>query len=230
MAFKREKMNKHTAIHIGSVLIIIILSLSLCTERGEHKADVAKMSGAWAADTVRLIKLAAEKDSITRYEMAQKVGSERDARVVAESEAKKYKSLLAVVKVKVGAEVKGVEAKYDTIIKTDTVALADTNCIPVGTTFSYSDKWFYVNGTIGAENVLIDSTGFYPGQIKVIIGDKKGGLFKRKKPVVSVMFENPHYYANSANNIIVQNKTKPRRGLWLLTGIAAGLIGGLLIH
>jgi hypothetical protein len=233
-------MKLQYGIAVIALLLIIILSFGWCSERRSHLADFNKMSTAWANDTVRLKRVHDSKDSITRYEMEQKIGTYKNAAVVAGDEAKKYKSLLAVVKAKVGAGKTNIVAEYtsgpnngkNSAVNSDSLTAAtDTGraqCIPVGTAFAYSDKWFYIGGSLGAENVLIDSTGFYPGTMKVIIGNKKGGLFKRQQPTISLMFENPNMYAHTANNIIVQDKRKPKRLLWFLAGAAAGFIGGVL--
>jgi len=240
MKLPKFQINKSTTAVILGVIAIVLLLLQNC-----HQKRINDMRSAWANDTVRLNKLATQKDSITRYEMEQKIGTYKDAAIVAGDEAKKYKSILAVVKAKVGAGKTNIVAEYtkplpntpeipdssnlQNISEYDSLlSYMQMNTIPVGTTFAYNDKWFYIGGTLGAENILIDSTGFYPGTMKVIIGNKKSGFLKRSQPTISLMFENPNMYAHTANNIIVQDKRKPKRGLWLFSGIAAGLVGGLL--
>lgn len=224
-------MTKQTAITIIVIIILIILSIGWCTERRNHLAYTAQMHQHWANDTLRLTKQL-QANGTTLYQMQQQLGTQANARALAQADANHYKTLLAVVKAKVGAQKTNVEVRYinqpTTLHTTDTLLLTDTACIPVGTAFAYADKWFYTSGTLGANNLVIDSTGFYPGYIKVIIGNTKGSLFKRSQPAVSLVFENPNMYAHSAGNIIVADKRKPRRGLWLISGIAVGLVGGLL--
>lgn len=220
-------MKRQYATYVIGLLVILILSFGWCSDRKHNRAFIDGLHNENLA-----LKKRVAKDSTIIYEMQQVNGSEKNARVLAESEAKYYKSLLAVVKVKVGVQVKNIEAKYDTIVLHDTIVKDSIvgDCIPVGTNFSYSDKWFYTAGEIGAQNVKFDSIGFTAGTVKVIIGDKKKGFLKRAQPTVSLVVENPHFTVTQANNIVVQEKRKPKRGLWLLTGIAVGLVGGILIH
>lgn len=224
-------MKKQTVITIIVIIILIILSIGWCTEHRNHLTYKAQIHQHWVNDTLRLTKQL-QADSSSLYQMQQQLGTEANARAIAQNDARNYKNLLAVVKAKVGAQKTNVEVRYidrpTTLHYTDTLLQIDTACIPVGTAFAYADKWFYTAGSLGTQNIKIDSIGFYPGTVKVIIGNKKGNLFKRSQPAISLVFENPNMYAHSATNIIVADKRKPRRGLWLISGIAVGLVGGLL--
>lgn len=226
-------MTKQLALAILTLIILLILSIGWCTERKHNKAYTEHLQQRWANDTLRLTQRI-KTDSSTLYQMQQRIGTEANARQLAQDDAKHYKSLLAVVKAKVGAQKNNVEVRYVdkpiSINTTDTIAIVDTACIPVGTTFTYADKWFYTAGSLGSSNILLDSVGFTAGTVKVIIGNQRQGLFKRTQPTVSLLFENPNMFAHSANNIVVQDKRKHRRGWWLITGLAAGLVGGLLVR
>lgn len=202
-------------------LVIVICLLVKCN----HDVTVQREA---ALDDMERISIKLKSDSSYKVEMQQVLSGEKNARAVAENELQGYKlkNVKSVVQTKFEVEVKEVEVPY---VTHDTIVRNDTVYIRTGTKFALSDSLKYIAGSIDTLGVKIDSLGLTPSKMTVVIGDIKQGFLKKSKPSVVIDFNSPYIRPVSGNNLIVQDKRKPKRLGWFLSGLAAGVVGGVLL-
>lgn len=181
-------------------LVIIILLIRGCHNKYGYENEILSLNDKLVKQEAAL-KTTVRKDSSKLYVMEQKLMSERHARILAEDASKRFKTLSAVIKTKV-------EVRRDTIwipfADSSLTYCNDTITIPV----AYTDKWFYLGGKIQPTGLLLDSIGFKPGYVNVLVGEQRRGLFKKPVPVVELQVENPYLNIVAANNVIVKDTRK----------------------
>lgn len=204
-------------------LVIIILGLGTCYGVMKERANsslIEDLEGELLAKDQRFIERIKE-DSSKEYRQNQLLSSERNARILAEDEAKRFKKISQVTKV-------NVKVVHDTILaeytNTDTIYKA----VPTGTEFSYETKWDTIQGKVDSTGIAITKNVTNLGELTTIVGYEKQGLFKKSKPVVLVTTENPSVRITGMQNVIVK-QPKPKRLGWLISGIAIGITGGILL-
>jgi hypothetical protein len=225
-------MENNTPLKAGIFIALaaaILFGCAWCSEHRERVNDNDKMREAWVKDTVALVRKFNAKDSTTRWTMEAKIGQERDARILSEDDAKRYKHLYSIVTAKASIKIKDVLvpfAVHDTIKVADNAGNAE-DCIPVGSTFSTSNKDYFIAGTIEATAVRIDSFGIPPVGISVTIGDDSK-WWQKAHPVVVIKSENPLIVFDEGNNIVVlPKKGKAWRAIWShLAAFGAGVVVG----
>lgn len=204
-------------------LIIVILGLGTCYGVMKDKANsslIEDLEGELLAKDQRFIERIKE-DSSREYTQNQLLSTERNARILAEDEAKRFKKISQVTKV-------NVKVVHDTILaeytNTDTIYKA----VPIGTEFAYETKWDTIQGKVDSTGIEITKNVTNLGELTTIVGYEKQGLFKKSKPVVLVTTENPSVRITGMQNVIVK-QPKPKRLGWLISGIAVGITGGILL-
>jgi hypothetical protein len=204
-------------------LVIIILGLGTCYGVMKDKANQAMINDLQAeslSKDQRFIEKI-KQDSSREYRQNQLLSSERNARILAEDEAKRFKKISQVTKV-------NVKVVHDTILaeytNTDTIYKA----VPIGTEFAYETKWDTIQGKVDSTGIQITKNVTNLGELTTIVGYEKQGLFKKSKPVVLVTTENPSVRITSMSNVVVK-QPKPKRLAWLISGIAVGITGGILL-
>jgi hypothetical protein len=204
-------------------LVIIILGLGTCYG---YRKDLANQSmiNDLQAESLSKDQRFIEKikqDSTKEYRQTQLLSSERNARILAQDEAKRFKKISQVTKV-------NVKVVHDTILaeytNTDTIYKA----VPIGAEFAYETKWDTIQGKVDSTGISITKNVTNLGELTTIVGYEKQGLFKRSKPVVLVTTENPSVRITSMSNVVVK-QPKPKRLAWLISGIAVGITGGILL-
>ena len=204
-------------------LVIIILGLGTCYGVMKEKANsslIEDLQGELLAKDQRFIEKI-KQDSSREYRQNQLISSERNARILAEDEAKRFKRISQVTKVVVRVEKDTILAEYT---NTDTIYKA----VPIGTEFSYETKWDTIQGKVDSTGIQITKNVTNLGELTTIVGYEKQGLFKKSKPVVQVTTENPNVRITGMSNVVVETK-KPKRLGWLISGIAIGITGGILL-
>ncbi len=162
-------------------------------------------------------------DSTREYTQNQLIASKDVAIKMLGEEAKRYRNIKAVVKTKV-------EIIHDTLVAAYTDIIQNDTCINVGTKFYEASKYDTISGTVLATGVQIIRSPYSVGEMTTTIADKRSGFLKLKHtPVVNIDFTNPNVRVVGMQNIVVEQK-KPKRLIWLVTGLGLGLIGGALIH
>ena len=204
-------------------LVIIILGLGTCYGVMKEKANsslIEDLEGELLAKDQRFIETI-KIDSTRSYEQNQLLSTERNARILAEDEAKRFKKISQVTKVNVKVVHDTLFANYT---NTDTVYKA----VPIGAEFSYETKWDTIQGKVDSTGIQITKNVTNLGELTTIVGYERQGLFKKSKPVVLVTTENPSVRITGMSNVVVETK-KPKRLAWLISGIAVGITGGILL-
>jgi hypothetical protein len=204
-------------------LIIIILGLIAFYGVMKDKANQAMINDlqAESLDKDQRFIEKIKQDSSREYRQNQLLSSERNARILAEDEAKRFKKISQVTKV-------NVKVVHDTILaeytNTDTIYKA----VPIGTEFTYETKWDTIQGKVDSTGIQITKNVTNLGELTTIVGYEKQGFLKKSKPVVLVTTENPSVRITSMSNVVVK-QPKPKRLAWLISGIAVGITGGILL-
>jgi hypothetical protein len=204
-------------------LVIVILGFGTCYGVLKERANsslIEDLEGELIAKDQRFIEKI-KQDSTREYTQNQLLSTERDARILAEDKAKRFKKISQVTKV-------NVKVVHDTILaeytNTDTIYKA----VPIGTEFSYETKWDTIQGKVDSTGIAITKNVTNLGELTTIVGYEKQGFLKKSKPVVLVTTENPSVRITGMSNVVVK-QPKPKRLAWLISGIAIGITGGILL-
>jgi len=102
--------------------------------------------------------------------------------------------------------------------------LVGDNYIIVPKRFSLSDEWYAFNGKIIKNGVLLDSISFN-NELKITLGSKSMGIFKRPKPVVLITNSSPYVHTTGLQNIVIKEDLRfyDKKSFWL----GVGFIGGI---
>lgn len=204
-------------------LVIVILGLGTCYGVMKDKANsslIEDLQGELLAKDQRFIEKI-KQDSSREYRQNQLISSERNARILAEDEAKRFKKISQVTKLQLKVVHDTILAEYT---NTDTIYKA----VPIGTEFIYETKWDTIQGKVDSTGIAITKNVTNLGELTTIVGYEKQGLFKKSKPVVLVTTENPSVRITDMSNVVVK-QPKPKRLAWLISGIAVGITGGILL-
>lgn len=203
-------------------LLIIILSISTCVGYVKDKANQSVISDLQSESLQkdqRFIERI-KQDSTREYSQKQLLAQKDVAIKLLGEEAKPYRNIKSVTKTKLIYETDTVFAEYtehDTIYKL------------MGREFCSETQYDTVCGKIDSLGVVIYPHTTYIGEMSVVVANEKKGFLKLKStPVVNVSFSNPNVRITGMSNVVVK-QPKPKRLLWLLSGIAVGLTGGILL-
>lgn len=208
---------KNVALAIFGFIIVVLLVKSCGKDKeiNDLKLDMVEYDQRF----MERIK----SDSTREYQQKQLIASKDVAIKMLGDEAKRYRNIKSVTKTKIVIVHDTITANYTDIIQNDT-------CITVGTKFYEASKYDTISGTVLSTGVQIIRSPYSVGEMTTVIADRRSGFLKLKHtPVVSVSFDNPNIRVIGLNNVVVEQK-KPKRLIWLVTGLGLGLIGGALIH
>lgn len=212
---------------IVGALLLVGIGINWYIQNGIDKRKDAEYQQ--ALNTIQAFKNTIAEDKTTIGIIKQTAGDEHTARLLAEKQIKelnvKLKNVRSVVKTNFIVDIDTFSAPF---------AVHDTvwnegDGIPIGSTFSYDDSLKYLSGTINESSVSIDSLILKPSSVTVTIASIKRGLFKKAEPSVIVNFSSPYISPINGQNIVVKDKRKPKRLAWLLSGVAIGVAGGILL-
>ena len=208
---------------IIALLLIVILGLGTCYGYYKDKANSAEINDLQSellATDQRFIERI-KYDSSREYSQRQLIADKDIAIKLLGEEAKRYRNIKSVTKVEMVYKTDTVIANYtDTIIG---------DCVPFGTMFTKASQFDTISGVIDTNGVIIYPHTTYLGEVTTVVANEKSGFLKLKSnPVVNVSFSNPNVRISSMSNVVVK-QPKPKRLLWLLSGIAIGATGGILL-
>ena len=163
-------------------------------------------------------------------EQEQIILSQEDALKNNLAEIKRLKKLKAQVVINTITKVDSVFIPFalaDTIV-IDSVAVENLLIVPKS--FSLTDEWYSIDGTIQKSGLLLDTLSFN-NEMKLTIGSKSVGIFKKPKPIVLVENTNPYINTISMQNIVIKDELKwyEKKTLWLGVGYVAGIGTAILI-
>lgn len=232
-------MNRlYKAFALAAILLAIFCSFKACSYAKKLDNEIAeniKLKTANQAYTVRI-----RKDSTTIY--TQKILQANQQAANAHSGAKKTQTS---VKAKIGVKIEGVNAPYiagpqtaqnslwpkDSISgHSTTTGVSDSlshgqDCIPIGTQFSVTDKWYSLSGTLDTNSVNDISIGLTPGDISVVVSGRKG------KESATISVQNPYIQLSNISSVTVKQK-RPlllSRSAFLVYGLIGGATGYILL-
>jgi hypothetical protein len=223
---KQRQMNNTRLLQrllIIALLLILILGLGTCYGYYKERAAQSELSDLQGEllDTKRRFVERIKDDSTREYTQKQLIADKDIAIKLLGEEAKKYRNIKTVTKVEMVYLTDTVVANY-----TDTVI---GNCVQFGTGFVNISQFDTIKGVIDTNGVVIYPHTTYLGEVTTVIGNKKKGFLGLKsEPVVNVSFSNPNVRAIGMQNVVVK-QPKPKRLAWLLSGLAVGLTGGILL-
>jgi hypothetical protein len=231
---KNIRLMQRLLIIMGLVIVILglIAFYGVMKERAA-RSEISDLQGELIDTKQRFIEKI-KQDSTREYTQNQLLSTERNARILAEDEAKRFKKISQVTKVVVKVVKEPILAEYTNKPKvkdtsdhfTDIGNMVD--CIPIGTEFAYQTKWDTIQGKVDSTGIQITKNVTNLGELTTIVGYEKQGLFKKSKPVVLVTTENPSVRITGMSNVVVK-QPKPKRLAWLISGIAVGITGGILL-
>jgi hypothetical protein len=208
---------------IIALLLLLILGLGTCYGYIKERAAQSELSDLQSellAKDQRFIEKI-KQDSTKEYRQNQLLSSERNARILAEDDAKRFKRLSQVTKLQL-------KVVHDTILATYTDTDTIYKAVPIGAEFAYETKWDTIQGKVDSTGILITKNVTNLGELTTIVGYEKQGFLKKSKPVVLVTTENPSVRITSMSNVVVK-QPKPKRLAWLISGIAVGVAGGIFL-
>jgi hypothetical protein len=112
----------------------------------------------------------------------------------------------------------------------DTLRVSDTiypkGVIQVPKRFDLITEHYSLNGLVLLDGLKVDSMAF-SNKMKITIGDKKMGWFKKSKPVVKIENSNPYMGTIDMKNVIIEENKKfyQKNTFWL----GVGALGAFLI-
>ena len=207
---------------IVALLFIVVLGLGTCYGYLKDKANTSEINDLQSEllDTKQRFVERIKNDSSREYSQRQLIADKDIAIKLLGEEAKRYRNIKSVTKTKLIYETDTVFAEYtehDTIYKL------------MGREFCSETQYDTICGKIDSLGVVIYPHTTYIGEMTTIIANERYGFLKLKsKPVVVVSFDNKNVRITGMQNVIVK-QPKPKRLAWLISGIAVGLTGGILL-
>ena len=201
-------------------LVIIILGLGTCygvMKERAARSEISDLQGE-LIDTKQRFVERIKNDSTKEYFQKQLIADKDIAIKLLGEEAKRYRNIKSVTKTVM---------VYDT----DTIfaEFTDTVYKPIGREFCANEKYDTICGRVDSLGVVIYPHTTYLGNVTTTIANEKYGFLKLKsKPVVNVSFSNPNVRVVNMQNVVVK-QPKPKRLAWLISGIAVGITGGILL-
>jgi len=201
-------------------LVIIILGLGTCygvMKERAARSEISDLQGE-LIDTKQRFVERIKNDSTKEYSQKQLIADKDIAIKLLGEEAKRYRNIKSVTKMVTVYDTDTIFAEYiDTIYK------------PIGREFCANEKYDTICGRVDSLGVVIYPHTTYLGTVTTTIGnEKKGFLGFRSEPVVNVSFSNENVRVVNMQNVVVK-QPKPKRLAWLISGIAVGITGGILL-
>lgn len=135
---------------------------------------------------------------------------------------------------------KKVKSQVSTITKTkidsifielhDTLTLKDTvypkGFLEVPKRFNYKEKHFDLNGLVTLDKLIVDSLKLH-NEMKLTIGNKSNGFFKKRTPVVKLTNTNPYMTTLDMKNVIIEKDKRFYDSKLFIFGL--GVVGTLIL-
>lgn len=205
------------------IIVVLLFSVSLlvwgysvsATQLKEYKNQISKFE----LNEQRYIETIDENGKRVA-EQEQIILSQKDAITHNLLEIERLKEVNAQVIVNTITEVDSVFVPF--VSANDT--LVGENYIVVPKRFSLSDEWYSLNGKVIKGGVLLDSISFN-NELKITIGNKSMGIFKKPKPVVLITNSSPYVRTTGLNNIVIKEDLRfyDKKSFWLGVGFFGGI-------
>lgn len=199
-------MGKTKWLFVLLVLCLIAYTLTLRANLNDYKRQVKKLD----LQQTEFITMV-DKQGLLISEQEQIILSQKDAIEM---------NLLEIENLK----------KVNSQVSVVTQTIVDSVFIPFQSdtlkNFGLYDKWYGLSGIVENRGVKLDSI-YFNNDMRITIGYKKNGWFKKPSPIVKIKNENPYSRVVNMQNVVIDNPTKWYEKKGFLIGV--GLLGGIVI-
>lgn len=92
---------------------------------------------------------------------------------------------------------------------------------------SWKDSWNFFGGVVKHDGFQMDSFGS-ENKMRITIGEKKRGIFRKAEPIVEIKNENPKTRVTAMTNVTIKQRP-PFYQRWWFVGSVALIVGKLLL-
>ena len=199
-------MGKAKWLFVLLVLCLIAYTLALRADLNDYKRQVKKLD-------------LQQTEFITMVDKQGLVISEQEQIILSQKDAIEM-NLLEIENLK----------KVNSQVSVVTQTIVDSVFIPFQSdtlkNFGLYDKWYGLSGIVENRGVKLDSI-YFNNDMRITIGYKKNGWFKKPSPIVKIKNENPYSRVVNMQNVVIDNPTKWYEKKGFLIGV--GLLGGIVI-
>lgn len=227
--FQKRKTLVIVLLLVGVCLLVCGYASSLA-ELSHFKNQVSKLE----FDKQRYEETIAENGSRI-VEQEQLILSQKDAialKVLEINRLKKVKSQVIV------NTITQIDSVFIPFTESDTILIASNDTLDstgtylrVPKPFSLNTEWYGITGVVNNQGVNLDSLSF-SNKMKLTIGSKSQGLFKKPLPIVLMENENPFVQTTGMQNIVIENELKwyEKKVVWFGVGVGVGVLVPLLVR
>ena len=209
------------------VLLLLGIALLVCgytssrAELSHFKAQVSKLEF-----SEQVFEETINESGKIIVEQEQLILSQKDAISLKILEIDRLKKVKSQVIVSTITQIDSVFIPFEELSD----SIPATEFIYVPKEFSLNTEWYSIKGSVLSSGVNLDSLSFM-NKMKLTIGSKSQGLFKKPKPIVLLENENPYVKTIGLQNIVISNELKwyEKKSLWFGLGISTGILVPLLI-
>jgi hypothetical protein len=216
------KINSKSLLVVLACIVVFLVWLLYNTQVRlfEFKNQVSKLETTNQEFTQRLTK-----DSLVIAEQGQIILGQKDAIRLGLLEVDRLKKVKSQVKTITKIQIDSVVVPYlDTLRLTDTVYRKGTINVPKR--FLVAQDHYTLGGLVRLNDVMFDSV-LVTNEMKITIGQKNNGFFKKTTPIVEVENSNPYINVVDMNNVVIENKKRIYERPLFWAGV--GLLGGIII-
>ena len=199
-------MGKTKWLFVLLVLFLIAYTLTLRANLNDYKRQVKKLD-------------LQQTEFITMVDRQGLLISEQEQIILSQKDAIEM-NLLEIENLK----------KVNSQVSVVTQTIVDSVFIPFQSdtlkNFGLYDKWYGLSGIVENRGVKLDSI-YFNNDMRITIGYKKNGWFKKPSPIVKIKNENPYSRVVNMQNVVIDNPTKWYEKKGFLIGV--GLLGGIVI-
>lgn len=199
-------MGKTKWLFVLLVLCLIAYTLTLRANLNDYKRQVKKLD-------------LQQTEFITMVDRQGLLISEQEQIILSQKDAIEM-NLLEIENLK----------KVNSQVSVVTQTIVDSVFIPFQSdtlkNFGLYDKWYGLSGIVENRGVKLDSI-YFNNDMRITIGYKKNGWFKKPSPIVKIKNENPYSRVVNMQNVVIDNPTKWYEKKGFLIGV--GLLGGIVI-
>lgn len=227
------KLDKKTLL---IVVLMIALALMVCgysqseAQLSQFKSQISKFE----LSEQKFLEIIDEKGKRV-VEQEQVILSQSDAIDYNLLEIDRLKKVSAQVIVNTITQIDSIFIPFveDIVLEADTNGndtLVGESFISVPQRFSLSDEWYSLSGVVKSNGLLMDSISFNT-EVKITIGDKSVGLFRKPQPVILLEYDNPYVSTTGLQNIVIKNELKwyDKKTTWFSVGVGVGLGTAILL-
>lgn len=216
-----KRLNRTLLVVLGFIVVFLVWQLYNGQVRlNSFKNEVSKLN----VDN-QYFKEVLSFDSLRIATQQQIILNQKDAIKLGVLEFDGLKKIKSQVKTITKLRIDSVYIEFkDTLLVTDTIY--SKGVIRVPKRFEYGETYFNIKGIILENKLLIDSLKLH-NEMKLTIGNKRNGLFKKSTPIVKLTNTNPYMTTLDMNNVIIKNDKRFYEKKLFFVGV--GVLGTLIL-